>query len=70
MSIFDNSENSAPLTPSERVQQNLEMDLMMANLDIKELNRLLKEEKIKCGKRGHDLKVMRAKLSGRGVKKS
>jgi len=70
MSIFDNSENSAPLTPSERVQQNLEMDLMMANLDIKELNRLLKEEKIKCGKRGRDLKVMRAKLSGKGVKKS
>jgi flagellar motor switch/type III secretory pathway protein FliN len=68
MSIFDNPENSAPLTPLERVKQNLELDLMRANLEIKELSRLLNEEKIKCGKRGHDLQKMRLKLSGKLAK--
>ena len=59
-----------PLTRTQMIKHDLELDLMRANLAIKELTRLLNEEKIKCGQRGRDLKVMRAKLSGRGVKKS
>ena len=58
------------VTTEDIIIARLELKIMKMNLDLNECDRLLKEEKIKSGKRGRDLKVMRAKLSGRGVKKS
>ena len=58
------------VTTDKIIIASLELKVMRMKLDLREYARLLKEEKIKCGKRGRDLQVMRAKLSGRGVKKA
>jgi len=57
------------VTTEDIIIASLELKIRRMDLGLREYARLLKEEKIKSGRRGHDLKIMRAKLSGRKGKK-